>query len=434
MNNNKTSIIIFILAFISFLALRVYAASASSGVGPLTVKQADANEQTDSSDSDIPVEVSASGSSAATVSGNGNSLLDAPIEVDKSLTDNTLSGTGVPSDSDNNSPADGSTDISDNDTSSDNAEDSDDDYDPSNYEDDGNFATLTDAWHGDFTPIHEFKGDIPRIVCWGDSLTESIDHKTAYPDVLADLTGCEVLNYGVSSETTKMIAMRQGGIGIIVSPTVIPSTCEMIPIFINSETDDSIFLLDYGDAGINECSIDGISGTLRKLNGSYYFTRSEEGARTSIEEGTPLVTFAANDASPSDVLILFTGTNDKPNPQSIYEIIDVQRKMIEASGSNKYIVVGLTYNAGITDISAVNSILANEYGDHFIDIRTYLLTYGLEDAGIKATSTDMIDKSKGDIPSSLMRDYVHGNSHYFKLLAQQIYRRLIYLGYLPNEN
>ena len=228
-----------------------------------------------------------------------------------------------------------------------------------------------------------------------------------------------------------MIAMRAGGIKLNVSASVIPSTCDMIPIFIESETKDSIFLLDYGDAGINNCSIAGIEGTLRKINGSYYFTRSEEGDRKSLDDGTPFVTFAYNDASADDVIVLFTGTNDKPDPQSIYDIIDLQRSILNAAKCSKYIVVGLTYNDGIKDIEAVNSILANEYGDNFLDLRTYLMNYGLEDANIHPTSTDMIDMSKGDIPSSLMRDYVHGNQHYHRLLANQIYRRMMYLGYIP---
>ena len=62
---------------------------------------------------------------------------------------------------------------------------------------------LDDIWHGDFTPQKTFKGDLPRIICWGDSLTETLDNKTAYPDVLHTLTDCEVINYGVVQKPPK---------------------------------------------------------------------------------------------------------------------------------------------------------------------------------------------------------------------------------------
>ena len=49
-------------------------------------------------------------------------------------------------------------------------------------------------WHGTIKPVAEFEGLIPRIVCWGDSLTVSLDGKSAYPDILRNLSGCEVVN------------------------------------------------------------------------------------------------------------------------------------------------------------------------------------------------------------------------------------------------
>ena len=36
---------------------------------------------------------------------------------------------------------------------------------------------------------------------------------------------------------------------------------------------------------------------------------------------------------------------------------------------------------------------------------------------------------KGEIPSSLRSDYVHGNKHYHRLLGEPVSRRMQYLGY-----
>lgn len=419
MKKNSLIIIAFVLSFGAFIALRFSASSSGSYSLSLnslfkTISQSTHNASTsgaDKNDSEDAVSSTPTPTptpiSTATPTPKPTSVAtvsSGPIAVDKSLTKPSTS-------SDDN-------DTDDNIVESDSSDD---------------FGLLNDTWHGDFTPKRKFSGELPRIICWGDSLTETLDLKTAYPDVLRALTGCEVLNYGLSYETTNMIAMRSGGIEVTVDATVIPSTCDMIPIFLKSETGNNIYLLEYGDAGVNPCSIAGIEGTLRRINDSYYFTRSTEGERTSIDEGTPLITFAQKDAQKDDVLILFTGTNDLPNPQTIYDIIDTQHKMIESAGCTKYLVIGLTYNDGIDDLSSVNSILANEYEDHFLDIRSYLLNYGIQDAHLKATSADMIDISKGNMPASLMKDYVHGNKYYYDLLAKQIYRRLIYLGYLPQD-
>ena len=308
--------------------------------------------------------------------------------------------------------------------------DSDDEEEESDSDESGH-GTLNDTWHGAFTPVKTYSGKLPRIVCWGDSLTESFNQKTAYPDYLRELSGCEVLNYGLSNELTNMIAMREGGVKITVNATVIPSSCDLIPVFLEAENGKKIHLLEYGDGGVNPCRIGGIEGTLSKLNGSYYFERSKAGERRSLDDGSSFETFAMTDAMDSDVLVIFTGTNDMPDSKSIYNIIDIQRAMLKASGCNKYVVIGMTYAGGMSQIDAVNEILANEYEDHFLDIRSYILNYGLDDAGIIPTDQDLIDIKKGEIPSSLRSDYVHGNKYLYELLANQVYRRMQYLGYLP---
>ena len=284
-------------------------------------------------------------------------------------------------------------------------------------------------YRGEVEPLSEFKGDAPRIVCWGDSLTVSLDGKSAYPDVLRSLSGCEVINYGVESENTAMIAMREGGLRVNVKATVLPAGTDLIPIFLRTENNGHVFFLDNGDAGINPCFINGIEGELVKLNGSYYFKRARKGERIAVEEGTQLRTHGMVDAREDDVLVIFAGTNDMPDKRSVSNIISLERSMIESAECEKYIIVGLTYAGGIPEIDGVNDALASAFGDHFLDIRRYMLNYGLADAGIEPTSNDLADIKRGEIPGSLRNDYVHGNSVYHKLLGEQIYRRMQYLGY-----
>ena len=285
-------------------------------------------------------------------------------------------------------------------------------------------------WHGPINPETEFTGLLPRIVCWGDSLTVSLDGKSAYPDILRDLSGCEVVNYGVESENTAMIAMREGGLRVKVKATVLPSGSDLIPIFLRTEDDGHVFYLDNGDGGVNPCSINGIQGELQKINGSYYFKRASKGERYVVDEGTQFKTFAMTDAKEGDILVIFAGTNDLPDARSVNNIIELERSMLEAVQCDKYIIVGLTYAGGIPEINEVNEALSKEFGDHFVDIRKYMINYGVEDVGITKTKQDIADIKKGEIPTSLRRDYVHGNKHYHRLLGEQIYRRMVYLGYL----
>lgn len=286
-------------------------------------------------------------------------------------------------------------------------------------------------WHGVIEPKEEFEGLLPRIICWGDSLTVSLDEKSAFPDIVRSLSGCEVINYGVESENTAMIAMREGGLRVNVKATVIPADTTLIPIFLRTENNTHVHFLDNGDGGVNPCAISGIEGKLQKLNGSYYFERSKKGERIAVEEGTQFKTHGIIDAKMGDVLVIFAGTNDLPDKNSVRNIISLERSMLDAAKCEKYIIVGLTYAGGIPDIDAVNEALSKEFGDHFVDIRKYMLNYGLADAGVELTPSDKADIKKGEIPGSLRSDYVHGNKLYHKLLGQQVYRRLQYLGYVP---
>ena len=287
------------------------------------------------------------------------------------------------------------------------------------------------VWHGTIKTKAEFEGLIPRIICWGDSLTVSLDEKSAFPDILRRLSGCEVINYGVESENTAMIAMREGGLRVNVKATVIPADVNLIPVFLRTEDDGHVFFLDHGDGGVNPCVISGIEGQLEKLNGSYYFKRNTKGERIAVEEGTQFKTHGMVDARMGDVLVIFAGTNDLPSTRSISSVIDLEKRMLEAAKCDKYVIIGLTYAGGIPEIDEVNKAMAEEFGEHFIDIRKYMLNYGLADAGITPTDQDKADIRKGEIPSSLRSDYVHGNKHYHRLLGEQVYRRLQRLGYVP---
>lgn len=284
------------------------------------------------------------------------------------------------------------------------------------------------------TPITEFSKELPRIVCWGDSLTESINGK-AYPDYLRRLTQTEVVNYGVRAETSGSVGMRQGAVPIFVGACVIPENKESVAVEVTARDGYSLQLLKNGDAGVNPCSLGDVAGTLSyaQEEDCYYFTRAEVGEAVSIEAGSRLITAGMAGAQKDDVVVIFTGTNDGLDPSSIYDIIAVQKAMLDYADCRKYVIIGLTCKKVIPKIEEVNEILAQEYGEHFLDIRSYLLSHGMTDAGLIPTAQDEADLGRGEIPSSLRKDYVHGNSYFYEILAQQVYQKLQHLGYVPNQ-
>ena len=99
---------------------------------------------------------------------------------------------------------------------------------------------------------------------------------------------------------------------------------------------------------------------------------------------------------------------------------------------NKYMVLGLTYKVATT----LDTLMSNEFGRHFINIRDYITTpiydvdgttikscYGLDDKGIVPTSNDLIAIAQRKMPPSLLSDDVHFNINGYDIVANLIYQR-----------
>lgn len=55
-------------------------------------------------------------------------------------------------------------------------------------------------------------------------------------------------------------------------------------------------------------------------------------------------------------------------------------------------------------------------------MREYLVTKGLSDTGIEATSDDLSRISEGKVPTSLLYDSVHYNSSGYSVISNCIYK------------
>lgn len=280
--------------------------------------------------------------------------------------------------------------------------------------------------------LESIKNTLPRIICWGDSLTAgSGGGGTDYPSILANLIKLEVKNYGVGGETSEQIAYRQGGKKFFVDAVVIPSTTSKIAINLINENGERINLLDQGSSGINPCTIGGVTGeiTLDKGSDTYYFKRQVAGNEVSVLSNTQVLTYGIIDNNPNDIIIIFSSTNDRTSIDKAKNIVAIQRAMIKCSGSTKFIIIGPTRNFEEDIISVLN----NEYGSNYFNFRKYLLENALSDANIMPSEQDNKDLQNGVVPASLRSDDIHGNKIYYELLGKQMYKKIMDLGYLSQE-
>ena len=279
---------------------------------------------------------------------------------------------------------------------------------------------------------------LPGIVCWGDSLTfGSGGNGTSYPSVLEERLRNErmyipVVNMGIGGENTVTIAGRAGAIPFRLKEFTIPEESIPVEIFYQEDEGKSIRPFEQGDSGINPCIINGVSGRMsgeRSEDGimHYFFTRSEKGETVHVPEGTEVETWAASQYS-DYVYVVFMGENHGWN--NIQDLIEQQQAILsmQEKYAGNYIVVGLPTGTR-EERRELEEALYEAFGDKFLNIREYLSTQGIYDAGIKPSEDDLARMEEGLIPTSLLADHIHFNAAGYRLIGNFMYERMNELGY-----
>lgn len=308
--------------------------------------------------------------------------------------------------------------------------------------------------------------DRPAIGCWGDSLTYgqgAAEQAKAYPETLAQLSGCPVYNMGVPGETAMTIAARQGAAEIVLPEafTIPPAGSVEIPLadvvmdgktvyYLPTADDGKVIPRNTALGGWNPVTICGVKGTLtvgvdstvwpRMLSWAR-FTRAQAGAAVPVKAGERLRCPAQ--AVEADVNVFFTGTNGgwsvdntvaEDNPAAAAELAALLRSQIaKTPNPEQYVVVGLI-GGKEGDWNHTEQTLQAEFGEHYLDVKSYLASeQALQDAGLAPTGQDRADLAEGRVPASLRTDSVHLNDAGYKLLAQNIYKKLSDLKYIENK-
>jgi hypothetical protein len=265
------------------------------------------------------------------------------------------------------------------------------------------------------------------IDCWGDSLTNGVGaNGNGYPLKLATLLGDDytVNKYGNGGEGCVGIASRQGGYDIYLKPFTLPMSGTVAIEFYNNY-DNRIALTNKW--GMNPCYVNGVQCEF-SINGSTYYLEQKNGNSEVVFDRPIKLNTLGSIVSKKHINIIWVGTNNVED-NSIDTIIESIRVMINNLNHDKYIIIGLTSKSYHNDVEEKNKQLWANFGNHFLDIRRYILDYGLEDMNITPNDNDNSAIINGEIPPSLLTDNVHFNETGYELISRLVYQKGKELGY-----
>ncbi len=289
------------------------------------------------------------------------------------------------------------------------------------------------------------------IDCWGDSQTGGAAGVASWVNIVAKKAGYKlnggtashsINNRGNGGDSSTEIAIRYGSLPLYINPCIISKSN-------TTRTDCTVFAENGGPvknlgtlwADFNPCTVDGISCYIRNPNKSAQKTivRVKNGsADHEITEPTRVV-MPIGLYGRDRITIIMTGANKGYGGtyESYIKIIDDMIALIP-SEEKRYIIipsytVAFVEPMGMT-IGEVEERMAERYGEHFLNIRQYLIENGLSENGLEPTATDLSQIKKGMVPKSLKAEGdFHLNQYGMLSQANAIYAKLLELGYLKNQ-
>ena len=266
-----------------------------------------------------------------------------------------------------------------------------------------------------------------RVVVFGDSMAQRLEKDPLRSKYLK----IPVQNYGIGGEMAEAAAFRQGSIAIYATPMTIPADKTPVPVTFVTDNGDEKDLGVFGDGVSNEFIIAGVIGKVAYTDGKAYFTRVTEGEAVEVTNLTRVITPAMQDRRDNDILVIWTGSNNRYNAANAYKLVDTINEMIAYHSNDEYIIVGLTSKDYMAEVDGVNNVLREAFGEHFVDVRAYLMTEQcLLDNGITPTQADYDNMAKGEIPASLLADSIHGTATFYDIVSKMIAEAIEELGYL----
>lgn len=251
---------------------------------------------------------------------------------------------------------------------------------------------------------------------WGDSLTYSLTKvdgvwrqaKPTWLDTIGEDLHVQTVNFGVPSQGSAEIAVRQGGLkpAVTLINNRIPSgSTAAVPVLAISPIDG---WTQYAKAGTME-----MHGTLAGVSGNLQHTMSS-GAEIFgfVPDRAPesVVPVPAESVFSSDIgganyractQIIWAGGTNNGGGQKTAIMRDIASMVDSLSEPKKYLIVGGA-------VPSVRSELSIVYGSRFVDLRSWLVTDGLAAVRLPPpTPADIAAVEAGDIAPALTVDGTH---------------------------
>ena len=295
------------------------------------------------------------------------------------------------------------------------------------------------------------------IAVWGDSTSSLNNTWIDWPTRLGDkISGFSIKNQAVSGEYTTSTSARQGGNALKVGAFTIPSTTDAVTVRLMTEDGHTFGMNPVFSAGgnFNPCTINGVRGTITNAgNGAYNFTRMTDGEVVNVAEGTAVVSDADTTLNSAEIMIINLGCNSgwDENANVLLNQVQLMVDHFIAHGGEKYIICGQSGGKHLRteEMRAITfeyeGKAAAAFGEHWLNLREYLIANGLTENGLTASALDTERIALGQVPASLLgggtttnikmydgtnvTDDVHPNMYGAISIANAFYNKGAALGY-----
>lgn len=236
--------------------------------------------------------------------------------------------------------------------------------------------------------------------------------------MLAASLGVEIVNRGASGARSDEIAVRQGG--LVFTATVAGNTIPASGAV--NLTNLSVDSLRGGEVTNFPVEIAGVRGTLARSGSNRVFTRATAGSAVPVRD---IVDVVGLEGYEENIQLIAVGTNDIPLIEAGTRTFDevcanIARMVTHLVANNLRYLVWSPLDRGVTEgkdtprggwLRQIEAFCARQVGDRFFNLREYLATRGLMEAGVTPTAADTSDMNAGSVPTSLCDlSSVHLNS------------------------
>jgi hypothetical protein len=293
----------------------------------------------------------------------------------------------------------------------------------------------------------------PDVVGFGHSMLAGAGGAgTSVLGVVATETGLTTRNASVGGESSSAIIARQGGTPYLLLPTggsIPASGSVVIPDFPIDGGGTSWPLLQGAgtDNGKMMGTLAGVPGEIvltrqagapqyvRDAGDVYTFVRTTPGTAVPVTRPMPFY-YDYTNARRGDIAVFWIGRNNNSSYNRVFS--DLKRAIQHMTALDKrFIIIADTNGAAegtgtatFNNLAALNALYQNEYGRRYVDVRSYLVKYGLEDAGITPTAQDTADIAADIVPTSLRSDNLHLNAAGYTIVGKQVAARMRELGWV----